>query len=469
MVNVDRILQSDAAVRGLKLRTVKGLFGIPMGQFYDPRTKQWVFTAPGQYERLLQTKNNYISGTNLNVAQQVIRRVSDEFKRLEGMALDDSQYTTIICRMYPGLLKTANITADELQIFEDAGNRALSMLKKPPASYDDTAVEDWAEAVAYGVLVLSALKNQHTLLKLQPAVTRQDDSPLYPYTRATLVSALISLKGLRIPPVCYPIAELFTRIIQVGGAEKLNGIDSQYLVPCQHGLTFALFEDQIDALDSLQKANLFGTYIGKPSVPIYENWIKTPKIVPFYSDYAQAICDMLPVESNSGGVAQHAEDWDSNINCYYNQTIGMNQIFSAAPLFREDTGAATSAVFQIIGEPAADKLSFSYFADRTVTTPVAFPDNSARLDYIFQVSEARSSEHRGIFGHGENFMQYHTINGDESSWDRRCSGWIASKVFQPKIPVGVLARLLPSLVSPLQKPGVKLATASQSNYGNKVK
>lgn len=466
-MNIEAIMRNDAKIRNLKLRTVPGWFGIPVGQMFD--NGKWVNTPPGLYEKLSAAKANYIAGKSKDPVARVIYDYSTEFKRLEGMALDNGNYTTIIGALYPGMLRAADITADELQIFEDAGNKALNATNKEPQSYDSAAIEDWAKAVAYGTVILTSLKNQMSLLKLQPLATRDDDSYYYPWSRSSLMTILASLKGLRIPRVCYSLSEIFTRIIQVGGAEILNSIDSQFVMPFGHGLTYALMEDQIDALDALQKAGLFANYIDKPLVPVNEAWLKTPKIVPYYSDWAQAICDLLPCESNSGGVAQHQEDWDSAINTYYNQTLGMSELYSAAPLFREDTGAATAAVFLMIQAPAADKLSFYYFTDKSTTTLANFPDNSARLDYFYQVAAARSATQRGIFGHSDNFMQYHTITGDESSWDRRLSNFIYSKIMRPKMPVSVLARILPSMTPSLSKPHMKLGTSSQANYGSKVK
>jgi hypothetical protein len=175
---------------------------------------------------------------------------------------------------------------------------------------------------------------------------------------------------------------------------------------------------------------------------------------------------MLPIKSNSGGEASHAEDCNGDVNIYYNQCIGLSPLYNAFPMIgRESFGAATAAIFQAISSPAADKLSLKYFTDKTTTSPTAVPDNTARFDYLTQVAAARSATQRGIFGHSDNFMQYVTIKGDESSWDRRLASFIAALIQSPKLPVVSLARLLPAMTKDLSRPGLKIATASQSKYG----
>jgi hypothetical protein len=382
------------------------------------------------------------------------------------MALDDGNYTTVVNMSYPKYFRVADAPASLLTIFENAGAKALSMQSEEPRSYDETAIEDWAKAVVYGIGVLTGLKNQLTLLRLQPYCTRGDASATSPFTRASLAGEMNAIKGMRIPPVCYPLAEIFTRIIQVGGAEKLNSIDSQFVMPFVHGMSVSNFEDQLDGLDALQKAPLFAKYIGKPLVPIYENWLKTPHIVPYYSDWAQAIFELIPIESNSGGVAQHCEDFTGDVDVYYNQTVGMSQLISAAALFREDTSySGTSEVLAIVA-PSADKLSLGYYDTKAQTTRAEVPDTTERFDYIFQVSEARSADMRGWAAHGDNFVQYHTLKGDETAWDRKLSNLIFSKIVQPKWEVNCLSRLMPSITSKLNKPGVKLKNANQSKYGS---
>jgi hypothetical protein len=466
MVGLDVILKKDKQIRNWKFRTVPGFMGLPQYQVNFADGKGYRNTDMFSYNTFQQTYKNYIAGVGLNQVSSTIRDVAQEFRRLEGMALDDNNYYVVLNMSQLFNLRTAQVSADELDIIEMAGNKAISNLNDEPQSYDEAAVEDWAKAVVGGIVILVSLKAQLNLLKLLPSITRADDSAVYPWTRTSLMTALNTLRGLKIPPVCYPLAEIFTRVIQVGGAEKLNSIDAQYFIPFCGGLTYALFEDEVDALDTLAKSGLFAGYINKPLVPISTNWLNKIHIVPFYSDWAQAICDLIPIESNSGGVAQHQEDWDSAINCYYNQAIGMSPLYNAAPLFRENTGAGTAAVFLSITEPAADKLSLSYFSTKASTTHTAVPDNTARFDYIYQVSAARSATQRGIFAHSDNFMQYHTITGDEASWDRRLANFIYSKILNSKMPVTSLSRLLPALIPKLSKPGIKIATANQSKYGS---
>lgn len=459
-------LDALGGINNLKanLRTVPGWFGIPVGQIR--RNGVWINLPPGEYERLNGIVKSFKSGggSNLSPTQNILAAMAAEFSRLEGLALYSGNYSTIIGRNSMKNLTVAEATADELGVFEVAGNKALNMIQNEPQSYDSTAIVDWAKAVSYGSAILISLKNQYNILRLQPAITRSDVAYTAPFTRATMAATLASLRGIRIPPVCYSIAELFTRVIQVGGAEKLNSIDAQFFMPFVHGLTAALFNDQVDALDSLQKVGIFAGYINKPLVPVSEKWMDTMHIVPFYSDYAQAICELLPISSNSGGVVTYSQDYTGDVSFYYNQALGMSSLFSAAPFFR-DTLSPAAACWVYIDAPAADKLSLLYFADRTVTAASELPDTTARFDYIFQVAEARSADMRGAFGHNDNFMQYNTILGDEASWNRRLSNFIFSRIMKSSNPVTSLSRLLPAMTPRLSKPGIKIATASQSSYG----
>ena len=454
---------------GLKFIHPKGFLGIPRNVVVHPNGTQYDLLpdAFAHFESTVKRLRAGYSGGGFG-SDPISRRLAlgadllNQYSRLEGMALDTGNYRTVMCMTYPGIM--AAPTADEIAIVDDAGNKALGMIGKVPSSYDDSAVTDWSTAVLNGTMILSCLKVQLNLLKLQPKYTRSDTGDSAPYTRTTLSSLLSEACSLSIPPVCYPLAEIFTRVIQVGGAESMNSIPSQFIVPFLRGCTATVLSGLMDTFEGLDKTGLFAGYIGKPLVSPSRRWFNAMHIVPFYSDYAQWYFETVPIESNSGGVAQHSNDYDGNVNAYFNQAIGMSELFEASALMREST-AATAAVFQTITEPAADKFSCYYFASKSTTAPTAVPDSSSRFDYFYNVSVARSSTMRGIFGHSDNFMQYHTITGTEASWDRKLASFIARKIFNHKLPVRSLARLLPSIDRGLDKSRIKIANANQASYG----
>jgi hypothetical protein len=468
-------LNIDSNVKNTKGRTVPGLFGLPVYQLSSKATGgAWVTVPKVVFDQAMSMVSSYKSGGAINSPSgvstemlQFARSVANEFYRIEGMALDTGNYTTVVSSNYCKILKASNITADEIAIVEEAGNKMLNLVGTSPNSYDEDAITDWATLALEGALVLIVLKTNFNMLQLQPQMDRADDSSVCPYTRASLASALASVKGLRVPYVSYVIANLFTRVIQVGGAEKMNSIESQYVVPTVPGCTLAHFEDQLDAMDALSKAGLFAGYIKRPLIPISEKYLTTMHVVPFYSDWAQALFDILPVADNNGGHAINEIDFTSSVNCYYNQCLGMSGLWNAGVFFRsEDAGAAACFTHQM--SATADKIGLRYFDGRDATgTGTEVPDTTSRFDYMLNVAGPRSAVQRGIFGHSDNFMQYHTIAADEAGWDRRASNYLFTAAVTRRQPIVSLARLMPSIVSALSKPGVKIATANQSKYGNR--
>jgi hypothetical protein len=469
-----RILAMDRNVRSLTTRIQKGLFGLPVYQVKSNQTGTWVTVPKHIYDKAATLKAQYQSGAAIDNQYQAspyvaeyVRAVAEEFRRLEGMALNTGNYALVMNKFYTKQMKASNLTSDELQIAVEAGNRALNLVGTVPNSYDDSAIDDWANAVFIGAEILSALKIQFNMLQIVPKVDRSDSSSVSPYTRSSLTSALLSAEGLRIPRASYAIAELFTRVIQVGGAEGMSSVESQYFMPAIHGCVLSHFEDQLDALDALSKSALFAGYINQPLVPVSRKWLTTLHVVPYYSDWAQTLLDIIPIADNDGGAAVHELSFDTDINTYYNQAIGQSSLWNAGPFFRSES-AGTAATFLHYLTVSADKLSLLYFADRDSTgAGTEVPDTTSRFDFIFQVSEARSSTHRGIFGHDDNFMQYHTITGDEASWDRRASAWLFAAMMAKKLPINVLSRLMPSMTPALSKAGLKLTNANQSKYGSR--
>jgi hypothetical protein len=339
---------------------------------------------------------------------------------------------------------------------------------KEPSSYDDTAVTDWATAVLYAVALLVSAKNQYTILKLQPKYDRSDSSDQKPFVRTTLKVLMSNLYDIYIPPVAYPLAEMFTRVIQLGGAEAMNSIPASYLVPTIQGLTASDFSDLLDAYEGLDKVGMFAGYINKPLVKIHRKWVETPHIIPFYTDWAQWVGENLPVENYDGSITEYSNAYDGDVNVWFNQALGVSSYIDAGALWR-CADAGTAALFLSISNPSSGKLSFKYFDTRATATPTEYANTTTRLDFLKKVANARSSTQRGIFGHtstqGDNFMQYHTVAGDETAWNRRLSNFIALKILDHKLPVKSLARLLPSIDKGLDRPGVKIATANQTKYG----
>jgi hypothetical protein len=357
--------------------------------------------------------------------------------------------------------------ATQVDIVEDAGRIVLGSLVKEPGSFSVDYLEPWAKAVLGGAQLLVELKLMAIQVLYNPDFARDDATPGSPLSRTTFKAFLSSVDDLKIPALSYAIAEVYTRPIQIFGAEKNSGRPGFYFIPFMPSKDRDDLDDLVDLIVAEYEAPLFASVIKSPMLPINPNWIFTPKPIPYFSDYGEWLCLYYPVKVNDGGVTLYDIEFKAAEPGYvkWSQMTGLSELYEAS-VFLRDTGGATDPGFVTAADPAADKMSLKLmeFSD---TAGTAVSKASEVWDWLYNVSAYRSVNMCGPFGENHAPFMVYSSSGEKDSdaWDRSLSAWMSKHIRSRKFRIQLVkGNLLPDMHASLAKKRDKMRVKETSQY-----
>ena len=155
------------------------------------------------------------------------KKPDDRFSYYQGHGFLDDHGRLSICKVY---FDAVTDQAEILPTVTDAGLRYRAMHSKSDIFDNDQATSWGTQALLAGKL-LTEIKLNKTILKLNPRLTTSDVTPGLPLNRGSMRGLEIQIKDMAFPKLAYAIAELFTQVIQINGEEVASSRQGEYLMP----------------------------------------------------------------------------------------------------------------------------------------------------------------------------------------------------------------------------------------------
>jgi hypothetical protein len=231
----------------------------------------------------------------------------------------------------------ANIKAN---VLIPALNMAISTAQID--KWNSTQQDNFADLICYGTQLLIELKMQTIQREYCPALTKADGTNGASLTTATLDSFLRAIygSGVRIPAVCYPLADLYTMVIQIRGQMWHPARSGEYIVFAQPYKDYAELETLLANIMGLYDAVVYATQGNLPLLPVSQMWMESIKEVPYLSDYACMIANYFPTLYDNGGAETETfYEIDETTDIMWMDYFGIPEWYDALALFRSTSCA----------------------------------------------------------------------------------------------------------------------------------
>jgi hypothetical protein len=203
----------------------------------------------------------------------------------------------------------------------------------------------WATALWPEVRLAAELKAQFVTAKLCPNLAagtgRSDTTAGKVFLPSTLSSFLAVLSKLKINPLAILFADIYTRLIQLSGAEKGVGSNGAWLLPITCYLTKAEVEALIATITGYQAAQEFAKDIGMPYVKFPLDWLQQPTVVSSFSDYGIWALQYIPVSYDNAKGGNTFRAFNATLSPYYCQLLGVGRYLEMSCLWRATESAGT--------------------------------------------------------------------------------------------------------------------------------
>lgn len=415
-----------------------------------------LFTKP----RTVVTKAvNAITGATVVI--DTTKKVDDKFGYYQGHGEWNAHGRLSRGKVY---LDVATDVAEILPIVTDAGLRFRAANSKSDVFESDPSTSWGTQALLAGKL-LTEIKLNKTILKINPRLTTSDVTPGLPLNRASMRGLEIQIQDMAFPKLAYAIAELFTQVIQIGGEESQSSIQGEYFMPFIPYNDLAELDALIISIEDEYDSGAFAKQMGVPLVKYNKNWSEALRVVPYFSDYAIETCRSLPMKVNDGGVVETRITLGAATvaDIRYTTACGFGEIQTARNIFHSTTDTYG---WSTIVSPAADKVSVDALA-ADAKTFVEVDKDDEDYDFLQQLALGMSREPKSIVSEGFPMAQkYAGLCTGIAASARLLSTYFSNHIKNTRLEVWAMKRkLVPdSSLGEVKKSSFSHADASQ--YGS---
>jgi hypothetical protein len=304
--------------------------------------------------------------------------------------------------------------------------------------WNATQVDNYEDLIIYGSQMLIELKNQFTQIAYCPRLTRSNVTAGSTFDRPNLITLQLSVaQEVRIPPICYAIAELYTPVIQVMPAAYYNAYEARYFQPFRPHKVLTEIETLLDTISGLYAAQVFATQAKAPLVPVNIEWLRHPTEIPFHSWYGNLVSVFWPCNYDNGGVETESfMEIDETTPIYTHAALGIPEYFDALSFYRSHSCADDPSAI-VVESIANDKINL--LVGNINSTALAEVDKtSTDFRWLTQVSNAQSTYPNTFFPmsaviYGSPYVRCNPapVRPSPGSWDLLASLWLKRHWTQP--------------------------------------
>jgi hypothetical protein len=305
--------------------------------------------------------------------------------------------------------------------------------------WNATQVDNYEDLIVYGSQMLIELKNQFTQIAYCPRLTRSNVTAGSTFDRPNLITLQLSIaQEVRIPPICYSIAELYTPVVQIMPAAYYNAYEAKYFQPFRPHKVLTEIETLLDTISGLYAAQVFATQAKAPLVPISIEWLRRPTEIPYHSWYGNLLGVFWPCNYDNGGAENESFlEIDETTPIYTHAALGIPEYFDALSFYRSHSCADDPAAI-VVENIANDKINL--LVGNINSTALAEVDKTnTNFRWLLQVAAAQSTSATGIFfpqastTYASPFIRYNPapVRPSPTSWDLLASLWLKRHWTQP--------------------------------------
>jgi hypothetical protein len=324
--------------------------------------------------------------------------------------------------------------------------------------WNATQMDNFQDLIVYGAQLLIELKNMYTQTAYAPAVTRSDSTNGSVFTRPTLRLLMQEVaQEIRIPNVCYAIAELYTPVIELNPMSYYNGKPASYFQPFRCNKTAAEMDTLQTNIHALYDAVVYASQSQSKLVPVSTEWVRSITELPLLSWYGNLIATMYPINYDNGGAETESYvEVDETTDLYWFGPLGVPEYFDALALFRS-ASCADSPKFLTCDSIANDKISIETIADISTTSFTESSRTGHTFKFLNMVQDAMStSEGNPFLNNSSNYPypereHYDNVVLSPEAWNLLAALWLKRHYNDPILKHFALHDIGPDLTASLTR------------------